>query len=216
MSGQILELIIFAAIAFFIINKLISVLGKTSGEDDPAKNNSFFGENVGNNLKDVTYSASSANILKPKFLKVSRPNLKGLVLEENREAVEKGLHEVLNKVPAFDIQRFTKGAKLAFQMIIESALQNDDKQLEELIDKRYIDSFKTIASSYGNFNSDNNKLAAYISDIYLFGNNIFIKVFFTGNNITDKIKELQEEWTFSKSTLSGDPTWYLANVDRPQ
>jgi predicted lipid-binding transport protein (Tim44 family) len=149
-------------------------------------------------------------------LKVSRPNLKGLVLEENREAVEKGLHEVLNKVPAFDIQRFTKGAKLAFQMIIEAALQNDEKQLEELIDKRYIDSFKTIAPSYGNFNSDKNKLAAYISDIYLFGNNIFIKVFFTGNNITDKIKELQEEWTFSKSTLSGDPTWYLANVDRPQ
>ena len=53
MSGQILELIIFAAIAFFIINKLISVLGKTSG-DDPTKNNSFFGENIGNNLKDVT------------------------------------------------------------------------------------------------------------------------------------------------------------------
>ena len=46
MSGQILELIIFAAIAFFIINKLISTLGKTSG-DDPAKNNSFFGENIG-------------------------------------------------------------------------------------------------------------------------------------------------------------------------
>ena len=46
MSGQILELIIFAAIAFFIINKLISVLGKTSGEDDPAKNNSFFYQQI--------------------------------------------------------------------------------------------------------------------------------------------------------------------------
>lgn len=215
MSGQILELIIFAAIAFFIINKLISVLGKTSG-DDPAKNNSFFGENIGNNLKDVTYSAGSANILKPKFLKASRPNLKGLILEENRTVVEKGLQEVLNKVPTFDIQRFANGAKLAFQMIVESALRNDEKQLEELVDKRYIDSFKTIAPSYGNFNLNNNKLVAYISDIYLFGNNIFIKVFFSGNNITDKIKDLQEEWTFSKSTLSNDPTWYLTNVDRPQ
>jgi multidrug efflux pump subunit AcrA (membrane-fusion protein) len=34
---------------------------------------------------------------------------------------------VLDKVPAFDIQRFANGAKLAFQMIIESALQNDEK-----------------------------------------------------------------------------------------
>ncbi|MBP9778562.1 MAG: Tim44/TimA family putative adaptor protein [Rickettsiaceae bacterium] len=215
MSGQILELIIFAAIAFFIINKLISTLGKTSG-DDPAKNNSFFGENIGSKLKDVTYSASTASILKPKFLKASKPNLKGVVLEENKEAVEKGLQEVLDKVPAFDIQRFANGAKLAFQMIVESALQNDEKQLEELVDKRYIDSFKTIASNYGNFNSTDNKLEAYISDIYLFGNNIFIKVLFTGNNITDKIKNLQEEWTFSKSTLSSDPTWYLTNIDRPQ
>jgi predicted lipid-binding transport protein (Tim44 family) len=51
-------------------------------------------------------------------------------------------------------------------MIIEAALQNDEKQLEELIDKRYIDSFKAIAPSYGNFNSDKNKLAASISDIH--------------------------------------------------
>ena len=215
MSGQILELIIFAGIAFFIINKLISTLGKTSG-DDPAKNNSFFGENIGSKLKDVTYSTTTASILRPKFLKASQPNLKGVVLEESKEAVEKGLQEVLDKVPAFDIQRFANGAKLAFQMIVESSLQNDEKQLEELVDKRYIESFKATASNYGNFNSNENKLEVYISDIYLFGNNIFIKVLFTGNNITDKIKNLQEEWTFSKSTLSSDPTWYLTNIDRPQ
>lgn len=40
MSGQLIELIIFAAIAFFVINKLLSTLGRTS-EDDPAKKQIF-------------------------------------------------------------------------------------------------------------------------------------------------------------------------------
>ena len=43
MSGQLIELIIFAGIAFFIINKLIATLGTTS-EDETASRGSFFGE----------------------------------------------------------------------------------------------------------------------------------------------------------------------------
>ena len=50
----------------------------------------------------------------------------------------------------------------------------------------------------------------------MFGNNIFVKVLFAGKNITDKIKELHEEWTFTKSTLSSSPDWHLTNIDRPQ
>ena len=62
MSGQLIELIIFAAIAFFIINKLLSTLGATS-ESDPTKNKTFFGES--GKMKDVT-NTSSAPISKSK------------------------------------------------------------------------------------------------------------------------------------------------------
>ena len=41
MSGQLIELIIFAGIAFFVINKLIATLGTTS-DDDAKKRPSFF------------------------------------------------------------------------------------------------------------------------------------------------------------------------------
>ena len=214
MSGQLLELIIFAGIAFFIINKLISTLGSASS-DDPAKSKGFFGENLGKTLKDVTYTGS-ASVLKPNFLKVNKPDLKDLVLSENKEAVEKGLQEVLNKIPSFDIGRFASGAKSAFQMIIEAALQNDDQQLEELVDKRYIDNFKSIAVNYGKLTENAHKLSVQVSEVYMFGNNIFIKVLLLGNNITDKIKDLHEEWTFSKSALNSEPAWYLTNIDRPQ
>ncbi len=214
MSGQLLELIIFAGIAFFIINKLISILGSTSS-DDPAKNSSFFGESLSKTLKDVTYTGS-ANILRPRFLKITRSDLKDLILAENKESVQKGLYEVFSKVPSFDVERFIKGAKSAFRMIIESATQNDDQQLEELVDKRYIDNFKIIALNYGNLTENANNVSLQISEIYMFGNNIFIKLLILGTDISDKIKKLHEEWTFSKTILNNDPTWYLTNVDRPQ
>ena len=214
MSGQLLELIIFAGIAFFIINKLISTLGSTSS-DDPAKNKSFFGENLTKTLKDVTYTGSE-NVLKPSFLKVNKLDIKDLVLSENKESVEKGLQEVLAKAPSFDVRRFVAGAKSAFQMIIEAALQGDDNQLEELVDKRYIDNFKSIAVNYGELTENAKKLSVQISEIYMFGNNIFIKVLLLGTDVTEKIKDLHEEWTFSKSALSSDPAWHLTNIDRPQ
>ena len=33
---------------------------------------------------------------------------------------------------------------------------------------------------------------------------------------TDKVKEMHEEWTFTKSALNSSPEWHLTNIDRPQ
>ncbi len=210
MSGKLLELIIFAGVAFFIINKLIAVLGKTS-EDDPAKNNNgFFGEN----LKDVTPEASkytkSAKIFKGKFLKTNISELKGLVVTKNYKDIETALKEVLLKMPQFNVTKFLNGAKIAFNMIISALKQENLEQLEELVDKRYLDQFKTKAKNYRNSEKGDSVKLAQISEIYIFGNNVFIKVLFSSKNI---VKNIKEEWTFSKSAISSDSTWYLNNVE---
>ncbi len=71
MSPQIIELLIFAVIAFYIINKLITTLGSTS-EEEQTKQKSYFGEPV---IKDVTYSIVKSNkeekiFQQPKILKL--------------------------------------------------------------------------------------------------------------------------------------------------
>jgi predicted lipid-binding transport protein (Tim44 family) len=210
MSGQIIELIIFAGIALFIISKLISTLGNTS-EEDPAKG-SFFGER---DVKDVTESAKAENIIRPIFsLKKPRIfNVAGLVVPENQTQVESGLAEVLAKIPNFDVNKFLKSAKVAFKMILETS-QDSDSEFEELVDKRYLESFKNRVQNYGNCTEHFAMLSAQISEIYSFGNNVFIKVLFSGQNITDKVDYLHEEWTFTKSTLDNSPRWYLTNVDQ--
>lgn len=222
MSGQLIELIIFAGIAFFVINKLIATLGTTS-DDDATKRPSFFGEKT--SMKDVTTSSTTvantesamkASILKPTFAtRKNKIDLRGLVVPENDADVKEGLVDVMNRVPSFNIHNFLKGAKAAFRMIIDAAYKNNEKELEQLVDKRYIQHFKGLSASYGEYTSHNDP-ELQISEIYMFGNNIFIKILFVGKNITNKIKDLHEEWTFTRSTISSGNEWYLTNIDRPQ
>ena len=219
MSSQLIELIIFAAIAFFIISKLISVLGTTT-EDDPARQKkSYFGEPSG--LKDVTGEEKKGykggKIINASFTDLkNRINLKGLIVPENKDSINEGLKQVSSRIPAFSLDKFLKGAKMAFKVIVEKADNDNDTDLVELIDKRYIKAFQEFAPSYGNY-QPSAALNAQVSEIYMFGNNAFVKVIFTGDNVTDKISNLHEEWTFTKNLLSSyGPEWYLSNIDRPQ
>lgn len=215
MSGQLLELIIFAGIAFFIINKLIATLGSTS-EEEQNRGKSIFKNNA-HGMRDVTNSVKKkANILKPKFPKTKKVNLNGLVVPGTEKEVMEGLTDVLAKLPNFSLDTFIKGAKSAFKMIIEAGSNNDEAELEDLVDKRYINHFKAMSSNYGEYTKEQTNLTAQVSEVYTFGNNIFVKILFAGKNITNKIKDLHEEWTFTKSTLSSGPEWHLTNIDRPQ
>jgi predicted lipid-binding transport protein (Tim44 family) len=214
MSGQLLELIIFAALAFFIINKLISTLGNTN-EEDAARGKSYFKGAQG--IRDVTNSAKrKATVLKPKFPKVKKINLKNLVVPGAEKEVIDGLTSVMEKIPNFNLGNFAKGASGAFKMIITAGSNNDEEELEELVDKRYIEHFKAMSSSYGEFSTGKTALTAQVSEIYMFGNNVFVKILFAGKNITDKIKVMHEEWTFTNSILNSTPQWQLTNIDRPQ
>lgn len=215
MSGQLIELIIFAAIAFFVINKLIATLGTTS-EDNPSNKNSFFGES--GTLKDVTNTVGkkSATIIRTNFAKKKSSSLKDLIVAENEKEIQEGLVELLHKMPSFNPINFLKNAAAAFNMILAAGSDDNDEDLTLLVDKRYLENFKSSMSLYGKVSAKKSALTTHISEIYLFGNNVFIKILFTGQNITSKIEDLHEEWTFTKSALSAKPEWQLTNIDRPQ
>jgi predicted lipid-binding transport protein (Tim44 family) len=221
MSVQLLELLFFAGIAFLIINKLISTLGTTS-DDDPAKRNSYFGENA--SLKDVTNTTANStnvagNIIKPNFLKKKVQdtiiNLPELIILDNEQAIIQGLTELRDRMPSFNPGNFLRNAKSAFKMIIEAGANNNITMLEELVDKRYLSLFSDIVASYGKIQETAN-LEAKISEIYMFGNNVFIKVVFNGTEVTNSITNLYEEWTFSKSLIAMNNNWYLNNIERLQ
>lgn len=211
MSAQIIELLVFAVIAFFIINKLIATLGVTS-DDDPAKNKTYFGEAV---IKDVTYTANTQNNLRKKNEPTAKELkiLEELIVAQNLTPIVDGMEMLKQRLPSFQPINFINNAKAAFQMIIEAAFHNRQDELVQLIDKRFLDNFKEIAITYGGF-FDSTAIKAQFSEIYMFGNNAFIKILFQGKNITDKIQVFKEEWTFTRSTKTDASDWYLCNIEK--
>ena len=210
MSPQIIELLIFAAIALFIINKLITTLGSTS-EEEQTKQKSYFGEPV---IKDVTQSAVKSNKEEKNFPTAQDIKaFKDIIVEQNITAVVDGMEQVHKHLYSFDPVKFINNAKTAFQMIIEAAYKKDTQELSELIDKRYLEEFEKITQSYGDF-FDSSALNAKYSEIYMFGNNIFIKLLFQGKNVVDKIEDLKEEWTFTRNANTKEVDWFLSNIER--
>ena len=212
MSIQIVELLVFAGIAFLIISKLISVLGTTSDED-PTKNSSYFGEP--SELKDVTENKEKTrNIIDVQFRQnrtLNQDELRALIVEANFTQVFDNYSALYQKLPSLNLSKFLHSTKLAFGMIID--VNATDEHLDKLIDKRYIEQFRTIISSYGSFLNPK-KLDTKISDLCMFGNSVFIKILFTGHNITSQIENLNEEWTFTKSLIKSGNDWYLTNIDK--
>jgi predicted lipid-binding transport protein (Tim44 family) len=123
------------------------------------------------------------------------------------------LKAVYAKFPDFEGNKFLSGAKVAFSMIITALHAKDAKTLEELVDKRFLSQFEKSSAIYGKMKSD--KMKTSFVDSYNFGNSVYIKVLFEGSNITDKIKNLNEEWVFTKNIAQSGPDWYLSNIDRP-
>ncbi len=213
MASQFIELIIFAGIAFFIINKLIATLGATS-EEDKSKRHSVFGDST--SLKDVTNTTGSSPKQSVEKTEIYDAALTQEILEEfaelgNKEGIKRSYDLLLLRLPNFKLIKFLNSAKVVFKMIIE--LNNSDpEKLSTLVDKRYLEQFKALASRYNVPVNDSN-LTVKLSDIYMFGNNVFIRVLFMGQNVISNITDLKEEWTFTKSLVKPGPEWYLSNVE---
>lgn len=117
------------------------------------------------------------------------------------------------KLQSFQLSKFLNSANIAFELIIEASNDNDIKESLKLVDKRYIEKFHIFSESYGEF-VQGSILGAKISEVYSFANNIFMKVLFTGKQITNKMDSFKEEMTFSRSLISMEVNWFLTNVDR--
>ncbi len=209
MSPQVVELLIFAAIAFFIINKLISILGAT---DDDTVRKSKFGENNAKDnvsIKDVTQSGSDwtqyIKIMSSSKKKVEI-NTSLLAYPDNSELVER-IEELSEKIDKFTPEVFLKNAAKARIMIIEAIFQKDNDALAELVDKRYIQEMLSKGEYYQNI--DIKTLPDIkISDVTFFGNSIMIKII-----VDSKIIE-PEEWTFTRNMNQTGPNWFLSNIEK--
>ena len=187
---QFFDIIIFAAIAGFIIYRLRSVLGKRTGyEKEPRENNIKYKED------------------KPPQDKI--PSLLDNQLK---------LENVYKKVSDFDHKQFLDGAKKAFEIIITSFNNGDKKTLKNLVSKDvYLTFEKAIDSNTNNPSSQFYSLIIEsVEDAKVENNIISISLNFISeqmiNNDEGKIVKNKDTWTFEKPINTSSPVWILTQT----
>ena len=187
---QFFDILIFAAIAGFIIYRLRSVLGKRTG----------FQKNISEP--------------KPKETKKQEDSQKIPSLMDN----ETKLEAVYKKVNNFNHREFLDGAKKAFEIIISSFNNGDKKTLKNLVSKDVYSAFqKAIDEKTNNPESQFYSLIVEgIADAKVENDTISISVNFISeqmlNNDEGSIVKNKDTWTFEKPVNSPSPIWTLTQT----
>ena len=187
---QFFDILIFAAIAGFIIYRLRGVLGKRTG----------FQKNISEP--------------KPQETKKQEDVQKIPQLMDN----ETKLEAIYKKVNNFNHREFLDGAKKAFEIIISSFNNGDKKTLKNLVSKNVYSAFeKAIDEKTNNPESQFYSLIVEgIADAKVENDTISISVNFISeqmlNNDEGSIVKNKDTWTFEKPANSSSPIWILTQT----
>ena len=188
---QFFDIILFAAIAGFIIYRLRSVLGKRTGfQKDPNQHTPKYKEEETETKTQI-----------PSLL-------------EN----ELKLENVYKKIPSFNHKEFLEGAKKAFEIIITSFNSGDKKTLKNLVSKDVFSAFENAIDEKANNPSSQfySLIIESVADAKVDNNIISISINFISeqmiNNDEGKIVKNKDTWTFEKPINSSSPIWILTQT----
>lgn len=189
---QFFDIILFAAIAGFIIYRLRSVLGKRTGYQKKADDHKPVYKNVDDKPKENKVPSLLDNQLK--------------------------LENVYKKVDNFDHKQFLDGAKKAFEIIITAFNNGDKKTLKNLVSQDVYNAFEKAIDE--NTNNPSAQFYSLIIDSVenakVENNTISISLNFISeqmlNNDEGKIVKNKDTWTFEKPTNSSSPIWILTQT----
>ena len=187
---QFFDIIIFAAIAGFIIYRLRSVLGKRTGFQKDLSQNQPKQDNKTEVAKEI-------------------PSLLDNQLK---------LQEVYKKVTDFDHKQFIEGAKKAFEIIITSFNNGDKKNLKNLVSKDVYAAFEKAIDEKQNDPSSQfySLIVESIADAKVDNNTISISINFISEQMLGddegKIVKNKDTWTFEKPINSSSPIWILTQT----
>jgi predicted lipid-binding transport protein (Tim44 family) len=219
-SNNLLDLVIFAAIAVFLVLRLRAVLGRRTGEERPRPNP--FAQ------PDPAY-VDRAPVAAPAQLGpvAATPSDQPLSLEARVQILRAA-------DPSFDEKHFIAGAKTAFQMIVQAFATGDLATLKSLLGPSlYGDFAKAVEartrSGHSLLTEIRGPIEADLEDARVENGQAQVEIRFTTQQIhavrdasgavvegdpTQPI-EIVDLWTFARDPRSKDPNWQLVATDQP-
>ena len=186
---HMLDLLVFAGIAAFLIYRLRNVLGKRTGFQKKATKNTINKENG----------------VEKTFI----PDLK---------SNEEKLKIAYEAIESFDHKNFLEGVKIAFETIIVAFNNADKKTLKNLLTKEVYNSFeKAIDEKNHNENFQLYSLTVDgVEKVIVEKEIIYITLKITSeqfkNDDESLINKKQDVWTFQKNINSNSPIWLLSST----
>lgn len=203
-----IELIILAAVAVFVIQRLYAVLGQKSGTEPTRR------------LREVTAPGPDVEAAKEE----ERPRLRPAFTGPGAA----GLELIAAADPAFSPEDFVKGARRAYELIVTAYADGDRAALSSLVDEDVYEAYDAAITERGKSGAEPMRLArlkvARIVDASLTaasgqaseaggGQVARVEVSFEAElNDGEKHRPAREIWTFKRVIKSGDPNWLLDEV----
>ncbi|HUO22829.1 MAG TPA: TIM44-related membrane protein TimA [Caulobacteraceae bacterium] len=197
---QVLELLIFAALAAVVLYQLYAVLGRRVGrqpEDQPE-----------------LATRPAAAVLTAQRAPVDEVTLSGLAAVKSRD-------------PAFDVEHFLQGARGAYELIVRAFVGGDRAALAPLVSPDVMKGFETaIAEREAAGRTETveflQPVRADVEESVIDSDAARIKVRFLGEfrsrskgpegeAVDDR--RTAEMWTFQRPLSSRDPNWILVRVE---
>ncbi|HEX9767875.1 MAG TPA: Tim44/TimA family putative adaptor protein [Kiloniellales bacterium] len=212
---QFLDIILFAAIAAFLVLRLRSVLGRRSGNERGPKYDPFRKRSAEEGSEDKV---------------IALPDRGAQAESQSTETspLEQGLTQIKLADRNFDPEGFVGGAKVAFEMIITAFAGGDTKTLRPLLSNDVFEDFSgAIKSRLDKQETLESTLVgiseAEIIEAELQGKTAFITVKFVSEQINvtrnaagevvegdpSGVATVTDIWTFARNTRSRDPNWTL-------
>jgi len=219
------QIIVLAAVAFFLFWRLRSVLGSRQGF-----------EKLNKNVDKKTKSSKINSNIDDKIIDIKSTNINEEIadyVDENSEQF-KTLSELKKIEDGWQVSHFVSGAKLAYEEILMAFENGDLSKIKKLSSKDVFTAFKEVID-------DRNQKGLQVEAIFGGVRDIRIKDVKLNKknleaNITmvfqcditysikdkndkiieggpDKVKKQKDVWTFSRKMNSDIPNWYLTKTE---
>ncbi len=219
---QFLDIILFAAVAAFLVLRLRSVLGRRNGNEQTPKYDPF-------RKRGADETAEDKVVALPDRSAAAESQGAGKSAEGAEVgSLEQGLTQIKLADRNFEPEGFVGGAKVAFEMIVTAFAGGDAKTLRPLLSNDVFEDFSgAIKARLDNQETLESTLvgitSAEIIEAELQGKTAFVTVKFVSEqiNVTRNaagevvdgdpggVATVTDIWTFARNTRSRDPNWTL-------
>lgn len=223
---QVIEIILFALVAGFLILRLRNVLGRRDGHQGPV-HDPFRAPPPRDRTDDTVIR------LPDRGDRSGEPAEPAVAGRGSDGPLAEGVVQIKRADPSFDLDEFLSGARIAFEMILTAYASGDRAALKPLLSQEVFNNFEhSMREREDSGEKIDISLVGITSaepvEVYMAGRTAHVTVKVVSEQMTvtrddqgnvvdrDTKADIVDFWTFARDTRSRDPNWTLVATGSPE